>query len=118
MYDKNNIFARIIRGEIPAEKIYEDKQVIVIKDVAPAAPVHILVLPKGEYTSFHDFMKKADIEEIGHFYKIVQKICADLEIEKDGYRVVCNVGTHGMQTVPHMHLHILAGKNLGRLVSK
>ena len=115
MYDKNNVFARIIRGEIPAQKIYEDDQVLAIKDVAPAAPIHILVIPKAEYISFHDFMEKANAEEIAHFYKIVQKICADLKIDKDGYRVMCNIGAHGMQTVPHMHLHILAGKSLGRL---
>jgi histidine triad (HIT) family protein len=116
MYDKNNIFARIIREEVPATRIYEDDQVLVIKDAFPAAPVHILVLPKAEYISFHDFMDKADAAEISHFYKIVQKTCADLNLEKDGYRVMSNVGEHGMQTVPHMHLHILAGKALGRLV--
>ncbi len=113
-YDKNNIFAKIIRGEIPSQKIYEDNAVLAIKDVAPAAPIHILVLPKAEYISFHDFMEKADAAEISHFYKIVQKICADLNIAKDGYRVMCNIGRNGMQTVPHMHLHILAGKALGR----
>ena len=115
MYDKNNIFARIIRGEAPADKVYEDETVLAMKDIAPAAPIHILVLPKGEYTSFHDFMGKADDNEIGHFYKVVHKICADLGIEKDGYRVMSNVGVNGMQTVPHMHLHILAGKSLSRI---
>lgn len=114
-YDKNNIFARIIRGELPAQKIYEDDKILAIKDIAPAAPIHILVLPKAEYTSFHDFMLLAEPEEISYFYKTVQKICNDLNIEKDGYRVMCNVGKNGMQTVPHMHLHILAGKALGRL---
>ena len=115
MYDKNNIFARIIRGEIPSTKIYEDDSVIAINDIAPAAPIHILVLPKKEYISFHDFMEKANAEEISHFYKIVYKICADLAIEKDGYRILSNVGKHGLQTVLHMHLHILAGKLLGRV---
>ncbi len=117
MYDKNNILAKIIRGEIPSDKIYEDSQVLAIRDIVPAAPVHILVLPKGEYTSFHDFMAKATNDEISHFYKVVQKICADLELDKAGYRVLSNIGKHGMQTIPHMHLHILAGKSLGRLVS-
>ncbi len=115
MYDKNNVFAKIIRGEIPAQKIYEDEQVLAIKDVAPAAPIHILVLPKAEYLSFHDFMEKADGEEIVHFYKIVQKICSDLNLNKDGYRVMSNIGKNGMQTIPHMHLHILAGKPLARI---
>ncbi len=118
MYDKNNILAKIIRGELPADKIYEDSEVLAIRDIIPAAPIHILVLPKKEYTSFHDFMAKATNDEIGHFYKIVQKICADLEVEKTGYRVLSNVGKDGMQTIPHMHLHILGGKSLGRLVSK
>jgi diadenosine tetraphosphate (Ap4A) HIT family hydrolase len=111
-YDRNNVFAKIIRGEIPAQKIYEDNQVLAIKDIAPMAPIHILVLPKAEYISFHDFMEKATAEEIAYFYKIVQKLCADLNIDKDGYRIMCNVGKNGMQTIPHMHLHILAGKLL------
>ena len=115
LYDNNNLFAKIIRGDIPAQKIYEDDQILAIKDIAPAAPIHILVLPKAEYISFHDFMEKASAETIAHFYKIVQKICTDLNIEKDGYRVMCNTGKNGMQTVPHMHLHILAGKALGRI---
>jgi histidine triad (HIT) family protein len=118
MYDKNNIFARIIRGEIPANKIYEDEYIIAIKDIAPVAPIHILVLPKKEYTSFHDFTKNATTEEIGYFYKIVYKICNDLDLEKDGYRILSNTGDNAMQTVPHMHLHILAGKSLGNLITK
>lgn len=117
MYDKNNIFAKIIRNEIPADKIYEDEQVLVIKDIVPAAPIHILVIPKGEYLSFHDFTDKASNDEIAHFYKIVQKICTDLKIEHDGYRILSNVGNNAMQTIPHMHLHILAGKSLGGLLS-
>jgi len=117
MYDKDNIFARIIRREVPAEIIYEDDYVISIKDIAPSAPIHILVLPKGEYISFHDFTEKATSDEIGHFYKIVRKICHDLGIEKKGYRVLSNIGSDGMQTIAHMHLHIIAGKNLGKLVN-
>jgi histidine triad (HIT) family protein len=113
IYDKNNVFAKIIRGEIPAQKIYEDEYVFAMEDIAPAAPIHILVLPKGEYISFHDFIEKAKSEEVAHFYKIVQKICTDLDIDKDGYRLISNIGENGMQTVPHMHLHILAGKRLG-----
>lgn len=115
-YDKNNVFARIIRGEVVSEKIYEDDKVIAIKDIAPLAPTHILVIPKGEYISFDDFAGKASEQEISHFYKIVHSICKKLEINKQGYRVVSNVGEHGMQTVPHMHLHILAGKALGDMV--
>ncbi len=117
MYDKNNIFARIIRGEVPAQKIYEDEYIIAIKDIAPAAPIHILVIPKGEYISFHHFMEKADSQEISHFFKIAKKISSDLGLEKNGYRILSNIGNEGMQTIPHMHLHILAGKSLGKLVN-
>ena len=116
MYDNTNIFARIIRGEAPAIKIYEDDSVIAINDITPVAPIHILVMPKGEYISFHDYTEKASAEEIGHFYKVVQKICDDLKVNEKGYRILSNIGVYGMQTVPHMHLHILAGKSLGRII--
>ena len=115
MYDKNNIFAKIIRGESPAEKIYEDDLVMAIKDIAPACPIHILVIPKGEYISFDDFTINASEFEIVHFYKIVQKICANLKVTQDGYSILSNIGVNGGQVVPHMHLHILAGKKLGSL---
>jgi len=115
MYDKNNVFAKIINGELKAEKIFEDDKVIAIKDIFPLAAVHILVIPKGEYTSFDDFTAKATIEEIGHFFKVVNLICKQHNLEKDGYRIVSNVGDFGKQTVLHMHLHILAGESLGSL---
>lgn len=115
MYDKNNIFAKIIRGEIPAEKIYEDDQVLAIKDAYPIAPVHILVIPKKEFKSFDDFIGRATAEEVAYFFKIVHKVCASLNLSEDGYRVLSNVGKHGRQTVFHMHLHILAGKDLSNL---
>ncbi len=114
-YNKNNVFAKIIRGEIPAEKVYEDNFVLAIKDISPAAPTHILVIPKGEYISFHDFIDKGTPEEVSHFYRVVQKICFDLKLDEAGYRIVCNIGKNAMQTVPHMHLHILGGKPLGRM---
>jgi histidine triad (HIT) family protein len=117
MYDKNNIFAKIIRGEIKAEKIYEDDRVIAIHDAYPVAPVHILVIPKGEYISFHDFTAKAPAEDIAHFFKIVNSICTDLNLEKEGYRISSNIGKNGQQSVFHMHLHILGGRNLGRVDS-
>ena len=115
MYDRNNIFAKIIRGEIPSEKIYEDDKVIAINDAYPIAAIHILVIPKGEYISFDDFMVKASSEEIAHFYKTVQIVCANLGLNKNGYRILSNVGEHGMQTIFHMHLHILAGEKLCNL---
>ncbi len=117
MYDTNNVFAKIIKGEIPAEKLYEDEQVVAIKDAYPMAPIHILVIPKGQYISFDDFTEKASIEEIGHFYKVVQNICSDLKLNKNGYRILSNIGEHGLQSVPHMHLHILAGEKLAKMDS-
>lgn len=117
MYNANNIFAKIIKGEIPAEKLYEDEQVIAIKDAYPIAPIHILVIPKGQYTSFDDFTEKASIKEIGHFYKVVQTICSNLKLNKNGYRILSNIGEHGLQSVPHMHLHILAGEKLTKFDS-
>lgn len=116
MYNKNNVFAKIIRGELPSEKLYEDEQVVAIKDLYPLAPIHVLVIPKGEYVSFDDFVGNASLEEIAHFYKVVHSVCSDLKVNECGYRVVSNVGEHGMQTVSHMHLHILAGEPLGKLV--
>jgi histidine triad (HIT) family protein len=115
IYDKNNIFAKIIRGEIPTEKLYEDEQVIAIKDAYPIAPIHILVIPKGEYISFDDFIARASSEEIGHFYKVVHRVCSELNLNENGYRILSNVGAHGMQTIFHMHLHILAGEKLCNL---
>ncbi len=115
LYDKNNIFAKIIRDEIPAEKLYEDSQVIAIKDAHPIAPIHILVIPKGEYISFDDFMAKASTEEIAHFYRVARSVCTKLKLNEKGYRILSNVGEHGMQTIFHMHLHILAGEKLSNL---
>lgn len=114
-YDKNNIFAKIIRKEIPADIIYEDNQVLAFRDIAPAAPVHILVIPKKECVSYHDFIEKSSAEEIAYFFQSVQKICKDLNLQEAGYRIMCNIGKNAMQTVHHMHLHILSGKNLGRV---
>lgn len=115
MYDKNNVFAKIIRGEVAAEKVYEDDQVLAFKDAFPIAPIHILVIPKGEYLSFDDFIARASDQEISHFYKAVHAVCTKLELNKNGYRILSNVGEHGMQTVFHMHLHILGGEKLANL---
>jgi len=115
IYDQNNIFARIIRKEIPADIVYEDDQVLAFKDIAPAAPVHILVIPKKEYVSYHDFIENSSSEEVAYFFQIVQKICQELNLQEGGYRIMSNIGKNAMQTVHHMHLHILAGRPLGRV---
>ena len=116
MYDKNNIFAKIIRGEIPSDKIYEDEEILAINDLAPVAPIHVLVIPKGEYISFDDFITDAPQEIIAKFFRKVKEIANDLGVGKSGYRILANHGKDAMQTVPHFHMHILAGKDLGKIL--
>lgn len=116
MYDKQNIFARIIRGELPCNKIYEDASVLAFTDITPAAPVHVLVVPKQEYSSFHDFTTLASPEEIGQFFTTVRKIAGMLKIDDAGYRIITNHGPDASQSVPHFHVHILAGRQLGELL--
>ena len=114
-YDKNNIFARIIRGEIDAKKIYEDDKTLAFHDAFPAAPTHVLVVPKGEYIDFDEFVEKAPPEEIVNFFKTVSNIAKDLGIEK-GYRAITNNGPNASQSIPHFHMHILGGRPLGGLL--
>lgn len=116
IYDAENVFAKIIRKEIPCNKIYEDDEVIAFNDIAPAAPVHILVVPKGEYTSFNDFTQKADLEKIGSFFRIVQDLAAGAGLVEGGYRLITNHGKNASQSVPHFHVHILGGRALGELL--
>lgn len=115
-YDKNNIFARIIRGEIPGKKIYEDKFVLAIEDIQPAAPVHILVMPKGEYVSFDDFCTLADASTTAHFFRVIAIIAKKMNIHENGYRLITNHGKDASQSVPHFHVHLLGGKALGGLL--
>ncbi len=118
MYDENNVFAKIIRREIPADIIYEDEHTIGFKDISPAAPIHIIVIPKNKYTSFHHFMEVASENETTNFFVAIKKIASNLNIDQNGYRILSNIGSDGMQTVPHFHFHILAGKPLGRIVGR
>lgn len=117
-YDANNIFAKILRGEIPCKKVYEDAYVLAFHDIAPAAPVHILVVPKGAYVSFHDFVTLAPNDLMKGFFAAVQKVAAQLGVEKEGYRLIANHGADAGQLVPHFHMHILAGKPLGGLLPR
>jgi histidine triad (HIT) family protein len=117
-YDKNNIFAKILRGEIPCQKVYEDKFALAFNDIAPDAPVHVLVVPKGEYVSFHDFSVNATPEFMKGFFTAVQKVAQQLNLEQSGYRIISNHGPDASQSVPHFHVHILGGRPLGRLVQK
>ncbi len=115
-YDTNNIFAKILRGEIPCDKVYEDEFALAFNDISPQAPVHVLVIPKGEYISFDDFSSKGSAEEVSGFYKAVQKIATQLDLQDDGYRVLSNMGANAHQVVMHYHLHLFAGCDLGRMV--
>lgn len=117
-YDANNIFARILRGEIPCNKVYEDAFALAFHDINPAAPTHILVIPKGDYVSFHDFAARADAQQIAGFYKAVQQVAGEAGVAEAGYRLLANHGTDAGQEVPHFHVHILGGKPLGGLLVK
>jgi histidine triad (HIT) family protein len=115
-YDPNNIFARILRGEIPCKKVYEDEHVLAFEDIKPAAPTHVLVVPKGAYVSFDDFSALASEAEIAGFTRAVGKIARDLGVAQTGYRLLANHGSDSHQEVPHYHVHILGGRKLGPLV--
>lgn len=118
MYNPDNIFAKILRGEIPCKKVYEDTHVLAFHDIAPQAPTHILVLPKGAYVDITDFGAKAGAEEIKAFYAAVAKIVAQEGLQEAGFRTISNSGLNGGQEVPHYHLHILGGKKLGPMLAK
>ena len=116
-YKSDNIFAKIIRGEIPASKVYEDDKLLAFHDIAKAAPTHILVIPKGEYVNFSDFVFKAGAVEVDYFFKKIAEIAKAAGIEESGFRLITNIGSNAHQTVPHFHVHILAGKKMGPLLS-
>jgi histidine triad (HIT) family protein len=115
-YDEQNIFARILRGEIPARTVYEDRFALAFHDINPQAPTHILIIPKGRYCSFADFSATADAEEIVGFIRAVGKIAKDLGLEAPGYRLLANMGEHSGQEVAHFHVHLFAGRPLGRMI--
>ena len=115
-YDPNNIFAKILRGEIPNDTVYEDEHVLAFRDINPQTPTHVLVIPKGAYVSFADFSANASDAEIVALVRAAGKIARDLGIEEDGYRLLSNHGHDGNQEVPHLHLHLFGGQNLGRMI--
>lgn len=114
MYDNQNIFAKIIRGEIPSTKIYEDECLIAINDINPVAPVHILVIPKGDYRNFNDFSQKATPVQISHYFKKIADIAKEQGAED--YRIVSNNGSSSGQTIFHFHTHIISGSQFTKLV--
>jgi len=118
VYDSDNIFAKILRGEIPNDTVYEDDEVLAFRDINPQAPVHVLVIPKGAYVSFDDFGSDASPQAVGHFFAAVRAIARELGLAEPGYRVIANIGDDGGQEVPHFHVHILGGRPLGRMIAK
>lgn len=116
-YDKDNIFAKILRGEIPCEKVYEDEFAMAFHDLNPQAPVHVLVIPKGEYISWADFSDSAPADLIAGFTRAVGATAKALGLEDGGYRILGNAGEDANQMVPHLHIHIFGGKNLGPMLA-
>ncbi len=117
-YDPTNIFARILRGEIPNKTVLETAHTLAFHDIHPQAPIHVLVIPKGPYATFDHFAAEASAEELVDFHRTCAKVIEMVGALPGGYRGVTNAGEHGMQEVPHYHLHILGGRVLGRLVEK
>ena len=112
MYDKNNIFAKILRNEIPCDKIYEDNNVLFFKDINPKAKIHVLGIPKVPCVDLAEFASKYDDEVVSNFFKKTQEVISMLDLIDGGYRIVTNSGVNGCQEVPHFHIHILGGEKL------
>ena len=117
-YDADNIFARILRGEIPATRVYEDEHALAFHDIAPQAPVHVLVIPKGAYVSCDDFSTRATDAEIAGFVRAVGHVAREHGLVEPGYRLLANIGGHGGQEVPHLHVHLFGGAPLGPMLSR
>jgi diadenosine tetraphosphate (Ap4A) HIT family hydrolase len=117
-YDDSNIFARILRGEIPSNKVFEDEWAFAFHDINPQAPVHVLIIPKGKYCSFADFSAQASEAEIAGFVRAVGTVARQLGLEAPGHRILANMGEHGGQEVPHFHVHLFGGRPLGRMIAR
>ena len=115
-YDDDNIFARILRGEIPSHKVYEDDHALAFHDINPQAPQHVLVIPKGRYVSWDDFSATASDAEIAGFIRAVGQVAREAGMVEPGYRLLANVGPDSHQEVPHLHVHIFAGRPLGPML--
>jgi len=122
VYDEQNVFAKILRGEIPNKTVLETEHALAFHDIQPQAPVHVLVIPKGPYVCYDHFALEASDAEIVGFNRAVGEVCKMLEIQPgeggDGYRVISNAGENGVQEVPHLHVHVLGGRWLGRMLKK
>jgi diadenosine tetraphosphate (Ap4A) HIT family hydrolase len=117
-YDRNNVFARILRGELPCNRVYEDEHVLAFGDINPQAPTHILVIPKGEYVSLDDFSEKASAAEIAALVRALGRIARAEGAAAAGYRILANSGPAAHQEVPHFHLHLFAGRDLGAMLPR
>ncbi|MGI9419358.1 MAG: histidine triad nucleotide-binding protein [Geminicoccaceae bacterium] len=117
-YDETNVFAKILRGDLPCNKIHENDHALAFHDINPMTPVHALVIPKGAYVSMDDFTKNASAAEIEGFFRTVGEVARQLGVAESGYRLVANTGEHGLQEVPHFHMHIFGGAMLGRMIKK
>lgn len=117
-YDDDNIFAKILRGEIPATRVYEDDWAIAFEDINPQAAIHTLVIPRGRYVSWDDFSARASDAEIAGFVRAVGAVARARGLVEPGYRLLANIGRHGGQEVPHLHVHLFGGEPLGRMISR
>jgi len=117
-YDESNIFAKILRGELPSKKVYEDEWALAFHDINPLAPVHILVIPKGPYVSWDDFSDRASDAEMTGFVRAVGKVARDQQLVVGGYRLLANTGKRAGQEVPHLHVHIFGGQPLGPMLAR
>ena len=117
-YDDQNIFARILRGEIPNQTVYEDEWALAFHDINPQAPLHVLVIPKGAYVSWDDFSARAPAEEIAGFVRAVGHVARSAGLVDPGYRLLANIGGHGHQEVPHLHVHLFGGRPLGPMLAR
>ena len=117
-YDDNNIFARVLRGEVPCKKVYEDQWALAFHDINPQAPTHLLVIPRGRWCSWADFSDGASDAEIAGFVRAVGMVARQMGLETPGYRLLTNVGTDSGQEIAHLHVHLFAGRPLGRMLSQ
>ncbi|MBO0736490.1 MAG: histidine triad nucleotide-binding protein [Alphaproteobacteria bacterium] len=117
-YDRNNVFARILRGEIPCKKVYEDEHVLAFHDINPQTPTHILAIPKGEYASADDFSQKASDAEIAAMMRALGRIAREQGVAETGYRILANTGPAAHQEVAHFHIHLFGGRDLGGMLPR
>lgn len=117
-YDDKNIFAKILRGEIPCKKVYEDEHTLAFHDINPQAPVHVLVIPKGAYVSMEDFSAKASATEQAAFIRAIGQVARQMGVVDGGFRVLANHGRDGHQEVPHLHMHVFGGRDLGPMIGR